>query len=198
MSIEYLEGRPWSDWTRDERYFCSVLYNHAQNDPSRFAELVDSAADLGLPLEGKWEVGYEVSFYRDFLWQRNEKKSTDLGVSDQRAFDLCLFGENAIVVIEAKVFEPFSLAQNKVFGLDKDHIKRLPGLKNIDVRLVALASSRYFDNQAKYGHNGTLEMFDGVVSWEHMAEAYSSDLLLAQANRTYKIKPGESPSEPPV
>lgn len=191
MPIPYLEGHPWSDWTRDERFFCSVLYAYSKEDPHRFASLVGSAADLSLPLEGEWEVGYEVSFYRDFLWQKNEVKAAEICVSDQRAFDLCLFGENAIVIIEAKVFEPFTLAQNKVFGLDKEHIGRLPGLAGLEVRLVALASSRYLDNQAKFGREGTLEVFDGVVSWEYMAEAYG-DGLLAQADRTYKIKPGES------
>jgi len=197
MPIQYLQGRSWSDWTRDERFFCSALYGHAKNDPAKFVQLVGSAADLELSLEGEWEVGYEVSFYRDFLWQRDKEKPADLGVSDARAFDLCLFGENAIVVIEAKVFEPFSPPQNKVFGLDADHIKRLPGLEEIEVRLVALASSKYFDNQAQFGHEGTLDVFDGVVSWAYMFEAYG-DRLLEQADRTYKIKPGESLVRPHV
>lgn len=191
MPIAYLKGRPWSDWTRDERFFCSVLYGHAKRDPQEFARLVNAEANLGLCLDGTWEAGYEVSFYRDFLWQRDGEKPADLGVSDQRAFDLCLFGERAIVVIEAKVFEPFSPAQNRVFGLDREHIRKLPGMAGIDVKLVALASATYFHNQGKFGREDTLRVFDGRISWGCMAAAYSDDLL-AQADRTYKIKPGAS------
>ena len=191
MSVQYLKGRPWSDWTRDERFFCSALYSRAIKDPARFAAVINSVAKLEIPLAGTWDLGYEVSFYRDFLWQQNLKPS-EFDVSDQRAFDLCLFGEQAFVVIEAKVYEPFSPPQNKVFGLDKGKLKTLPGLENLEVRLVALASSRYFENQKKFGDEDTLSVFDGAVTWAQLAEEYDGDSLLAQADRTYRIKQGSA------
>ena len=128
MPVQYLKGRRWSDWTRDERFFCSALYHLAKEDPAKLVSFVNWEEGRSLSASGTWDLGYEVSFYRDYLWQKSLKPS-DFGVSNQRAFDLCLFGEHAVVVIEAKVFEPFSGPQNQVFGLDKQHINRLPGLE---------------------------------------------------------------------
>jgi hypothetical protein len=190
MAVWYLKGRPWSDWTRDERFFCSALYSHAAKDVSRFAAVISVAAGFTLPESDSWDLGYEVSFYRDFLWQQKLRPS-DFEVSDQRAFDLCLFGEQSLVIIEAKVFEPFSASQNRVFELDKVKLNTLPGLEEVSVRLVALASSRYFANQKEHGRDGTLGMFDGRVTWAQLYEEYG-DPLLAQADRTYRIKQGEA------
>lgn len=188
--MNYLQGKKWSNWTRDERFFCSALYHHVKNDPSQFAGVVNRRANLSLPMSGAWDLGYEVSFYRDYLWQQGFKASR-YNLSDQRAFDLCLFGEQAIVIIEAKVYEPFSASQNEVFGLDKQRLKELPNLGGIEVRLVALASSKYFENQKRFGHTGTLDMFDGRITWAELAEEYDEPLL-AQADRTYKIKQGQA------
>jgi hypothetical protein len=190
MGIKYLRNRPWSDWTRDERFFCSILYNHASRDAAGFASWLIGEADLQLLNSGQWDLGYEVCFYRDFLWQTGST-ATAFDVPDQRTFDLCLFGEQSIIIIEAKVYEAFGSAQNSDFGLDKKRIASLPGLEALEVRVVALASSRYFANQAKYGRDDTLSVFDGCVTWSKIAERYP-DKLLGQANRTYKIKPGES------
>ena len=190
MGIKYLRNRPWSDWTRDERFFCSILYNRACRDAAGFASWLIQEADLQLSDDGKWDLGYEVCFYRDFLWQTNST-ATAFGVPDQRTFDLCLFGEQSIIIIEAKVYEAFGSAQNSDFGLDKKRIASLPGLEGLEVRVVALASSQYFANQATYGRDDTLSVFDGFVTWSKIAERYPNKLL-EQANRTYKIKPGES------
>jgi len=187
VSASYLKGLPWSDWTRDERFFCSVLYQCAIKDKDKFANWVCEQAKLDIQREGPWDVGYEVSFYRDFLWQQREKPA-EHNVSDQRAFDMCLFSEKAIVIIEAKVFEPFKTKQNQEFAKDKANIKQLPGLGGIEVRLLALASSVYFANQAEHGVKSTLEMFDGRLTWAQAEEVYGGGLL-AQADRTYKMKP---------
>lgn len=187
MSISYLKYHPWSDWTRDERFFCSVLYNHAIKDKSKFAKWVCMTANLNLPIEGPWDVGYEVSFYRDYLWQQR-KRAADPNVSNQRAFDLCLFSDHALVIIEAKVFEPFKSKQNDEFAKDKKRITELPGLEHVQVRLVSLASSIYYKNQTERGSATTLSMFDGRLTWAQAAEFYK-DPLLDQADRTYKMKP---------
>ena len=187
MCISYLQERPWSEWTRDERFFCSALYQCAIADKDRFAGWVYKTAQLDLPFEGPWDVGYEVSFYRDFLWQQG-KKPAEFGVSDQRAFDLCLFCNRALVVIEAKVFEAFKSDQNREFAKDKDCIGRLPGMEDVQVGLVALASGIYFANHAEYGNESTLSMFDGRLTWAQAHEEYGVELL-AQAESTYKMKP---------
>ena len=58
----------------------------------------------------------------------------------------------------------------------------------MDVRIVALASSRYFANAEEYGWPGTLDVFDGRVTWAQIAEKYP-DKLLDQADSMYKRKP---------
>ena len=189
MSIQYLRSLPWSLWSRDERFFCSILYSLAGSDPAGFAAwLIEST---GIPAEkgGSWDLGYEVCFYRDYLWQRG-RSAQCMGLPQKRTFDLCLFGTRTLIVIEAKVFEPFKASQNKNFELDKQRIQSLPGLEKVNVYVIALASSKYFANAAKYGHPGTLSTFDGRVSWSQAAQKYSSPQL-AQADHTYKLKPGE-------
>ncbi|MDA3950802.1 MAG: hypothetical protein PF508_16465 [Spirochaeta sp.] len=187
--IDYLKGKRWSDWTRDERFFCSVLYNLAKDDVTHFATIVKDYAGLSMAVSGDWDIGYEVSFYRDYLWQQGLKAAA-YNVSSQRAFDLCLFGEHTLVIIEAKVYEAFSPRQNHEFGFDKDRLNKLPGLEKIDVRLVALASSTYFKNQKHFGRGNTLNVFDGRITWEQMYQVYK-DPLLRQADEMYKATAGK-------
>lgn len=187
--IPYLRGLPWSNWTREERYFCSVLHSIASREPAGFANwLIDSAA-LCAEKGGDWDLGYEVCFYRDYLWQL-KRQARNLGLSQKRTFDLCLFGNRDLIVIEAKVFQPFDAKQNKKFEQDRRLIRSLPGLENLTVHLVALASSKYFANAERYGRPETLEVFDGRVSWAQLAETYQHPLL-HQADCVYKVQPGE-------
>lgn len=125
MGIWYLRNSPWSSWTRDERYFCSVLYEHASQDPGDFAAWLNATSGLGLSTDGDWDLGYEVCFYRDFCWQSGGKSASKRDLPAKRTFDLCLFGEQAIIVIEAKVCEGFSSDQNDEFGRDAKRIQSL-------------------------------------------------------------------------
>lgn len=194
MGIPYLNDQSWSRWTRDERYFCSILYAHAHHNAAEFASWLIEATKLDLEMAGQWDLGYEVCFYRDYLWQLGDSaRQSDLPA--KRTFDLCLFGESAIIVIEAKVCEAFDAEQNQDFGRDKDRIRSLPGLGKLDVRVVALAASGYFANAKKQCWPGTLDVFDGRVSWSQIAKKYP-DKLLDQADRMYKLKPGVQLQEP--
>lgn len=190
MGINYLMNRPWSSWTRDERFFCSVLHACAFPDPAGFAAWVVKTAGLEIDCHGDWELGYEVCFYRDFLWHMRGPTARQAGLPAKRTFDLCLFGDRDIVIIEAKVCETFSGDQNKEFSQDKAHIKSIPELSDIRVHLVALASAQYFANAAKYGRSETLEMFDGRIHWSDAAQKYGNRLL-DQASRMYGMAPGE-------
>lgn len=190
MTIDYLRNRPWSDWTREERFFCAVLYSHAAHDPAAFASWLIETAGLQASPEGVWDLGFEVCFYRDFLWQwgKSAKKSC---LPAKRTFDLCLFGERDIIVIEAKVCEAFKTEQNDGFKMDKERVKGIDGLKNLEVHLVALASSVYFANAARWGRPETLAAFDGCVTWDAIAHRFP-DHLLEQADRMYRMQPGTS------
>lgn len=188
MTIKYLKGYPWNQWTRDERYFCSILYSKAVQDVPAFASWLINAAKLPLSKRGSWDLGYEVCFYRDYLWQIGKKAMAE-GFSPKRTFDLCLFGETQLIVIEAKVFEPFKTQQNEEIERDKERLRLLPGLKHLQMAVVALASSRYFHNARIYGRSATLSVFDGTVSWAQAAEKYQHPSLF-RADLMYKMTAG--------
>lgn len=188
MTISYLKGHPWSEWTRDERYFCSVLYSHAVNDVQEFASWLIDSAQLDLSKKGAWDLGFEVCLYRDYLWQLGRSAKAE-GFPPKRTFDFCLFGDDQIIVVEAKVFEKFTSKQNEAFDRDKNRIRELPQLGHLRIAVVALASSRYFSNAEKYGWPGTLAGFDGRVSWAQAAEKYGHPDL-QRADGLYKSKPG--------
>lgn len=192
MGISYLQNRPWSSWTRDERFFCSVLYSYAAKDPDAFAAWLIAAAKLSARRGGEWELGYEVCFYRDFFWHQERGTARASGLPAKRTFDLCLFGERDIIIVEAKVCEPFDATQNAEFAKDRVRIGAHPDLKDLNVHLVALASSRYFGRAIR---PTTLAMFDGRVTWSAAATKFG-DRLLAQAERMYGLKPGELLREP--
>lgn len=188
MAIDYLRNRPWSDWTREERFFCAMLYMHTMKDPAAFAARLIKTARLDISAEGDWDLGFEVCFYRDFLWQQG-KSARKLPLPAKRTFDLCLFGERDIIVIEAKVCEKFGKIQAEEFKKEKERIGRIDGLKHLGIHMVALASSVYFANAARFGRKETLAAFDGhVVTWAAIANWYK-DPLLERAEQMYREKP---------
>ena len=156
------ENKKWSQITRDERYFCSELYHEFKNNPKELVKLINAKSKLDGRLMGSdWELGYEVCFYRDLIRYNNlhsggksignlkffssidaKKRSFPF----KRTFDLCLFGETQIVVIEAKVHQGYDTIQLKEFERDKEFLlkadlytKQLPK----EVLLIGLHSSHY-------------------------------------------------------
>lgn len=63
------------------------------------------------------------------------------------------------------------------------------------MHVVALASTQYFANAARYGRPGTLTMFDGRLTWLQLAEHYP-DELLRQADGLYKLRPNAELARP--
>lgn len=185
MGIPYFKGNLWKDLTRDERFFCSILYSHAIMNPVDFAKWVIDTCDLGIESDGDWDLGFEVCFYRDMLWHMDDSASSK-GLPPKRTFDLCLFGRQDIVVIEAKVYEPFDAAQNVDFANDVGYIRQVPGMESVRAHVVGLASSVYFRNAEKHGRKGTLDVFKGRhLTWQDAAGKYG-DPLLARADALYK------------
>jgi len=119
MGLDYLDGKSWGEITREERYFCSILYKDIRdeilenNDGGKsFVDWVNGLSGYKtIPPEHFLDVGYETCFYRDILAGRggirkfNEKISNDYRkpFSEKRTFDLCLFMPKSMFVIEAKV-----------------------------------------------------------------------------------------------
>jgi len=183
MTIPYLNGLCWHDLTREERFYCFCLYQNARNDPAHFAKLVTRLSHLNIPDSDSWDLGVEVCFYRDYLWHLN-RPVRGSGFSPKRTFDLCLFNPLSIIVIEAKVDQPFDLEQNEHFANDARKIKELLLDERISVKLVALASSRYYEALKTYGSEEALQPFDGRISWADMHKEYD-DPILKQADDLY-------------
>ena len=146
---------PWSSITREERFFCSHLYHSILGREKEFVkwlcENLKSKDELKLEDKKNWEVSYEVCFYRDFIKANREtikayNKKNETNYPPKRTFDLCLFSEDEIVIIEAKVQQGFSLKQiDEIIddrGLVKDLVNNIIK-KNVDVKTVLLYSSDY-------------------------------------------------------
>lgn len=123
-------------------------------------------------------------FYRDYLHQFNPKLKSKFPT--KRTFDLVLFGEKAIIIIEAKVAEPFKSEQSRIFTEDYNHIKKMIK-KNINVYFVALATKKYFNNYKKFGRGEALRPFEGrYLTWEAVSKKYPNSFLLKRACKIYK------------
>ena len=130
-----------------------------------------------------WDVAVEVCFYRDYLWHKG-KPVHGSGFSPKRTFDLCLFSSNTIIIIEAKVDQPFDTEQNKVFAEDSKKIRQLLGNEDLNIYLVALASSKYYKADANNGSGDALRPFNGRISWSDMYQEYV-DEIFNQAENLY-------------
>jgi len=199
MSFSYLDNKNWRDVTRDERFFCAHLYEHILGNERDFIKWLNKRKlkDLkpkhapvmkeNLPKlleDTNWEVGYEVCFYRDYNKNIRTIKGTRDYYSPKRTFDLCLFSENTIVIIEAKVHQLF---KKKQIDDLKNDLKCLPDIvgKGVAIYSIALASSRYFDD---YKTNGrvSLNCFSTRINWLEMHRLYNNDQTLLRAERVYK------------
>ena len=172
-TISYLCGKTWGEITREERVFCAILFSKASADPAAFAKAVSDRARLALKPDEYWELGYEVCFYRDLLCVRGEKIRGDY--SPKRTFDLCLFSENAMIVIEAKAHQNFQTKQALSVAEDRRQIQRLVG-REIDVRMVALASSTDLTDQIWQNRSVSLKPFDGYLTWAIINE-FACDVI---------------------
>jgi hypothetical protein len=189
MGLPYFKGNSWSDLTREERFYCFCLYQRAKENPRKFAEFIKEEAkleELKIDQNDDWDVGVEVCFYRDYLWHQNKSVKTS-ELSQKRTFDLCLFGPNAMIIIEAKVDQRFDSAQNAIFEEEKTKIPKLIENDQIKIYLVALASQKYYDAAEKYGNGKALNPFDGCISWADVHQKYN-DAIFQQADELYGSK----------
>ena len=179
MGFTYLSGKRWSQITRDERFFCQRLYELIRDEtPEQFIRYLHDDHALDVLLHGEWEIGFEVCFYRD-LWQHRGQEGQLF--SPKRTFDLCLFGERAIVIIEAKAATGFDPDQNEVFARDAAEVKCLTAVDT--VLLMGLCSSKYTPEEA------LTSVFTGpIITWKELAERYGNDEILLRADDVYEPK----------
>lgn len=190
MGFTYLGGENWLDVTREERLFYSYLYWDIKDKEKDFMLWLNENTGLELRADDEWEVGYEVFFYRDL---QNLKGVTvrPTKYSPKRTFDLCLFSEDTIVIIEAKAQQGFDKSQVNVFQSDRKDIPEITGNNIKEVKVIALVSSYYRDNYRKYGRHDILSKpyFDALITWKQMGDLYINNRrIYLRANKVYETK----------
>ncbi len=219
LVIKYLNNKSWNDITREERVYCSHLYHSILSLPdinAFIAELnkIESPIasfknKLNLPVEVPWEIGFEVCFYRDLLFAvgpslRKENANAQLDFSEKRTFDLCLFSDDELVIIEAKAYQGLSLKQNKDFKKDREQIKKLfeylikIGKANEipKIKFVIIASSIYYNSKSFTTEKGIGKRFIednasndylcGLISWQQISDQiFPSDPIFERADNVY-------------
>jgi hypothetical protein len=196
--MKYFADQTWSDITREERLFCAELFFQYRDDAKKLIAYLKSIKTItcldDIDLKSEWELGYEVCFYRDLLHYYNKKTGINkVSIKDyyqKRTFDLCLFSDRKIIVIEAKVQQGFDTKQIEYFNNDS---KLIPNLfNNIGhtkplIFFLGLASSKYFINAQKYG-NGIPELFKAnYISWiDFYNSAIPRTNIFKKADNLYK------------
>ena len=187
MGFDYLNGKNWKDVTRDERTYCAELFFVVKQDVHQFVKWLNEKVSLNLSqeeLELEWEIGYEVCFYRD-VRKFQGKAIKGSGYSQKRTFDLCLFSENRIVVIEAKSQTGFGGDQNDEFDKDPEQILKLLNRTRDDlqVNVVGLASSKYLNSARRKELPAS---FDGMCfSWKDVFESYCRRQIFLNADNCF-------------
>lgn len=184
---KYFRGSNWQQLTREERVFCAELEFCIRKDTESFVKLLMREANLPAHLSGPWYSAYEVCLYRDFLHRYSPNEKCDY--SRKRTFDIALFSDDAIVIIEAKAAEVFSADQAQYFKRDLIDLPRLLGA-DVQVFLVALGSRTYFENYRQVGRGIALEPFENrYLTWEAVAKQYPGVPLLERACQVYEKLP---------
>lgn len=185
MALPYLGDHNWSELTREERFYCFILYSHVVADPSRLARFLSERPGFGFDCGGEWDVGVEVCLYRDYRWH-HDLSVRDSEYSPKRTFDLCLFGVRDIIILEAKVCQAFDAVQSRVFEDDVKLVPRLLERPDLRVWLVPLASGAYF--AAAGDDNEAMRPFgQRRLCWKDVADMYDNPLL-RQAETLYRSR----------
>jgi len=222
MGFHYLKDKDskektWAQITRDERTFCSFLFHQIGKEPKKFIKFLN---DLKSPLseyrhenrinldpQEKWEAGFEVCFYRDVLKAKGEGvRSTKMdanvnGVDHsnnliKRTFDLCLFSNTTMVIIEAKASEPLTSKQFQDFSAEKKLLNRLfkyLRVKSPKLVFLILAAQAYYDSPSFQLEKGVgrknilnkTSQVDGVFSWEQVHAEFYDNPIIKRASEVY-------------
>lgn len=185
MGLSYLDNKCWHDITREERFFCSILYNYFSEETQVAVRWINEKCKLGLKdllIKQDWELGFEVALYRDYLHYKGMGFKNNADRFRKRTFDLCLFSEKLIIIIEAKSHGGVNKKQRNDFKLDKKDITEvLLNNKNSDpdIKLVLLKSSHYSPSEV------TLNIFDGEpFNWSDLQREFNEPLF-EKADETY-------------
>ncbi len=184
MPFEYLADSTWLQLTREERQFCAALFAVVRQSPKDFIRLINREATpqppngssvLTLDEVTTWEVGFEVALGRDL-------RSSDLSeIGSHRKFDLSLFSERQLVVVEAKAQQGFKTEELEGYQRDQ---KTLMKTLDIDgVLFVGLCSSRYVESPRR-----KLDLsvgFGKILTWQQIAVQWPDEGHFQRADSVY-------------
>lgn len=186
MGFKYLAEKTWSQVTREERYFCSHLYHFLIGKEKEFVAWLNKTTGTNYNSNPEWEISFEVCFYRDYYkeFPKTKKPSKDLR---KRTFDLVLFSDTDIIIIEAKVQQPFKEKQIKELRFDLDYVKELLDNQDVTVSGLLLASSKFYKNLKVKHRNKDRTFISGLnqISWAQLFEKYKLNFL-DEAEKRYK------------
>ena len=175
--ISYFQNKTWNEEiSRTESLFCAELF-FILKKPEKLFKFIERFK-LN---QGNYYVGYEVSFYRDILKIKEFADKIKEEYSLHRTFDLALFSENDIYIIEAKAHDGFNNKQLGSFKEDKklvlEILRKVNSKIKVDVHLLALISSNY-DPKPE-----TRNKFEKIITWKEVYELYGIEIF----NRADKI-----------
>jgi hypothetical protein len=169
QGISYFQNKTWNkEISRTEILFCAELYFllKKQENLLKFIEKFKLE-------QANYDVGYEVSFYRDLSKMHGVKVKKEY--FSKRTFDLALFSEKFIYVIEAKAQENFNTKQLGYFEKDKKEIpemlRKINPKTNIKVNFLAITSGNYNPKPETKG------IFEKTITWKQLHELYRKDIF---------------------
>ncbi len=176
VGLKYFGEKSWAEITREERHFCLHLYNWiVKVGASEFVRLLRDSYKCDVNPDAEWELAFEACFYRDL---RHHRRETLKRYSLKRTFDLALFSNDVIIVIEAKAQQGFSTQQLSDFRKDRDQIKEATGVQQ--VLMLGLCSSKYRPSEIVKTY------FDAeIMRWNELAHHFGSDPNLQRADDVF-------------
>lgn len=184
MGLRYFGGKSWGEVTREERVFCAVLWQYLRQDPMPFLERLRQSVLPNLVTQGHWEAGFEVCLYRD-VRKMQGLPMRDSGFSQKRTFDIVLFGDTRIIIVEAKAQQGFEEKQAASFEIDADSVQRLLGATSPQVDLIALTGSQYSGSKRRDATSRGSRFFEGrIVTWNDVYTLYP-DPFFSRADEIY-------------
>lgn len=180
----------WSEISREERFFTSMLFHDIQKNPTPMTDLFISDGKLLLGAQTKiQDIGFEVCFFRDAAFAKLIERNQEL---EKQTFDLFLtLSEQHVIIIEAKAQQCFDGEQMKNLSKAKTlmQARKWPKWPANKISLVALCSSLYSPGEK------TKKVFDAFFTWEEISKLYSANgKIYKRADSIYADRRRDAPS----
>ena len=185
----------WHGVTREERHFCAHLFECVRKNPCWFIELLsehtfmvkhDPTKDASKLDSSKYkDTGFEVAFYRDL---RKRGFKFPKCASSHRKFDLALFFDDRLVIVEAKAQQGFRTKELENIKNDVKEITNCPDFDPpLEIKVVGIASSKWYCSKNRDAKDlPEFDVFDYFLTWNLLAEKYQEkSAVFERANCIY-------------